>query len=88
MESVVRPSWKAAGPSWPKRGTAALPIVVDIDVLEDRVGQLQPDAPRRAVEELDLHCAREGFDHCIVISAADRPHAASEPRVSDPRREE
>jgi hypothetical protein len=33
----------------------ALPVVEDLQVLEDRVGQLDPGPPAATVEQLDLH---------------------------------
>jgi hypothetical protein len=42
-----------------KRGVAALAVVEDLEVLEDRVGELDSGVPALAVEELDLHAAPE-----------------------------
>lgn len=41
------------------RGVAALSVVEDLDVLEHRVGQVEPGAPLLAVHQFDLHARPE-----------------------------
>src|SRR5216117_4082063 len=43
-------------------------VVEDLQVLKDRVGQLDPGLPAVAVQQLDLHPGPERLDHGIVIS--------------------
>ena len=38
-----------------ERGVSALAVVPDLDVVEHRIGELDPGGPALAVEELDLH---------------------------------
>ncbi|WP_456585399.1 hypothetical protein [Blastococcus sp. SYSU DS0973] len=57
-----------------------LPVVPDLEVLEDRVGQFDAGLPAPAVEELDLHPGPEELDHRVVVAvadAADREHQAA-----------
>jgi hypothetical protein len=51
-----------------KRGVAALAVVEDFQVFEDRVGELDASAPAFAVEELDLHSAPERLDDGVVVA--------------------
>jgi hypothetical protein len=59
---------------------AALAVVEDLEVLEDRVGELQPGAPSFAVEQLGLHACPESLHHAVVVGVAD---AAVECRSAD-----
>ena len=43
-------------------------IVKDLEVLEDRVGELNPSAPAFAVQEFDLHTAPERLDDGVGIN--------------------
>jgi hypothetical protein len=47
---------------------AALTVVEDLEVLEDRVRQLDPGPPAPAIEELDLHPAPERLDESVSQS--------------------
>jgi hypothetical protein len=49
-------------------------VVEDLEVLEDRVGELEPVAPTLPVEQLGLHPAPDAFDHRVVVAVPDRPH--------------
>jgi hypothetical protein len=51
-----------------KRGVAALAVVEDFQVFEDRVGEFDASAPAFAVEELDLHLAPERLDDGVVVA--------------------
>jgi hypothetical protein len=45
---------------------AALAVVEDLQVLKDRVGQLDAGAPAVPVQQLDLHTGPERLDHGMV----------------------
>ena len=53
---------------------AALSIVVDLEVFEQRVGELDAGLPAFGAEQLDLKSRPECFDHCVVVAISDRPH--------------
>ena len=61
-------------------GVAALAVVEDLEVVEDRVGQFQAGAPSLAVEQLGLHPSPEGLDHRVVVAVADGSHGGQQPR--------
>ena len=61
--------------------SAALPVVEDLKVLEDRVAQLEACVPAFAVEELDLYPRSEGFHLAVVVAVADRSRGRNESRV-------
>ena len=67
------------GVSMPSGGVAALAVVEDLEVLEDRVGQLEAGPPPLAVQQLDLHAAPERLDHGVVVAVADRSHRRHQP---------
>ena len=50
----------------------ALAVVEDLEVLEDGVGQLDAGLPSAAVEQPDLHPARERFDDGVIERVADQ----------------
>jgi hypothetical protein len=66
----------------PERGVAA-PAVVELDVVVDRGGELDPGLPATAVEQLDLHAAPEALHHRIVRGRANRAHRRSDSRGPD-----
>ena len=43
-----------------------LTVVEDLEVLEDRVRQLDSGLPLLPVKEFDLHPAPERFDDCVI----------------------
>ena len=51
---------------------AAFGVVELFDVVVDGSGEFDAGGPTLAVEELDLHASPEGFDHGVVVWAADR----------------
>jgi len=57
-----------------KRCVASLPVVPDLQVLEDRVAQLDAGAPALPVEELDRHASPGGLDHLVIEAIPDRAH--------------
>src|SRR5215208_2106804 len=44
---------------------ASLPVVEDLQVLNDRVGELDAGGPASLVEDFGLHPAPERFDHRV-----------------------
>ncbi len=75
-----------------KRRVAALAIVEDLQILEDRVGQLHSGLPCLSVEQLRLHTTPERLDHGVIKAHADRAHRREQSRVNGsagegPRRE-
>jgi hypothetical protein len=63
-------------------GVAALAVVEDLGVVEDRVGQFQAGSPSLAVEQFGLHAAPERLDHRIVVAVADRSHRGQQSRCA------
>src|SRR4029450_5483189 len=63
---------------------AALSVVEDLQVLKDRIRQLDAGAPAVSVQQLDLHPRPERLDHGVVVAVADRPHRGHQPRVLGP----
>jgi hypothetical protein len=53
-----------------KRGVASAGVVECLDVLEDRVGELDAGGPSPPVEELGLHASPERFDEGVVVAVA------------------
>jgi len=53
---------------------AALAIVEDLEVVEDRVRQLDASAPPFSVQQLDLHPAPERLHDRVVETIPDRTH--------------
>ena len=60
---------------------AALAIVEDLEVLEDRARQLDSGLPPLPIEELDLHPAPEGFDDRVVEAVTHRAHGRQQPGI-------
>ena len=48
-------------------------VVEDLDVVEDRVRQIEPSSPRLSVQQFDLHRRPTRFHHRVVVPATDRP---------------
>ena len=65
-----------------ERGVAALAVVEDLEVFEDRVGQFQAGPPLAAVEQFGLHAAPERLDHRVVVAVADRAHGGHQAGVA------
>ena len=57
-----------------KRGVPTLAIVEDLEVLEDRIGELDAGSPTLTVEQLDLHSGPERLDDGVVEAIADGTH--------------
>ena len=57
----------------------SLPIVEDLDVLEERGARRRARRPRGVVDELDLERAEETFGDGVVPAIAPATHAADEP---------
>jgi hypothetical protein len=57
-------------------------VVEDLQVLKDRVGQLDPSAPALPVQQFDLHPGPERLDHRIVIAISNAAHRWHQARVS------
>ena len=53
---------------------AALSVVEDLKVLEDRVGEFDTGLPPFPVQQFDLHAGPERFDHGVIEAVADRSH--------------
>lgn len=62
----------------PQPVVAALTVVPDLEILEDRVRQLQPRPSPLTVRQLHLHPRPEGLDHRIFIAVADAAHRRHE----------
>jgi hypothetical protein len=45
----------------------SLPVMKDLQVLKDRVGELEAGAPSLAIEEFGLHAGPEGLDDSVVV---------------------
>lgn len=56
-----------------ERGVPASAVVEHLDVLEERVCQLDPGLPLLPVQQLDLHRGPERLHHRIVQPVADGP---------------
>jgi hypothetical protein len=63
-------------PSWLWRRA---PVVPDFEVVEHRVGQLDPGFPLLSVEQLDLHPRPERLDHRVVVAVPDAAHRRHQP---------
>jgi len=59
-------SFELDGCEHAKGGVAPLAVVEHLEVLEDRVGQLDPGPPSLSVEELDLHALQN--DSIMALS--------------------
>jgi hypothetical protein len=58
---------------------ASLPVMEDLQILKDRIGQLETGGPSPAVQELGLHPGPEGLDHGVVVGVADGAHRGQQP---------
>jgi hypothetical protein len=58
---------------------AALAVVEQLQVLKDRVGQLDAGAPAVPVQQLDLHAGPERPGHGIVVAGADAAMEGTSP---------
>src|SRR5688572_6425998 len=70
-----------------ERRVPALTIVEDLEVLEQRVGELQSRSPGPPVQELDLDAAPECLHQGVVEAGAHRPHRGHQARVLSAARE-
>jgi hypothetical protein len=52
----------------------ALAVVEDLQVLKDRIGQLNAGPPALPVQQLDLHPGPERLDHGVINPGADPAH--------------
>jgi hypothetical protein len=66
------------------RVVATAAVVEALDLLEDRVGDLDPRAPSLPVEQLDLHPPRERLDDRVVVGLADGAERGQQARVLGP----
>jgi hypothetical protein len=69
----------------PERRMAPLPIVEDLDVLEDRAPRRGARGPARVVDELDLERGEEALRHRVVPAVAPPTHAADDPLAAEGR---
>ena len=53
---------------------ASLPVVEDLQVLKDRIGELKAGPPPPAVQEFGLHAGPEGLDDGVVVGVTDGAH--------------
>jgi hypothetical protein len=51
----------------------------DLQVLEDRVGELEAGGPSPAVQEFGLHPSPEGLDDGVVVGVTDGAHRGQQP---------
>jgi hypothetical protein len=58
---------------------ASLPVVEDLEVLKDRVGQLDAGSPPLAVQEFGLHPGPERLDDGVVVGVTDGAHRGQQP---------
>ena len=65
-------------------GIATLPIVEDFDVVEHRVGQVEPRRPSSAIEKFDLNARLGGLHYRVLERIADRTERGDEPGVTEP----
>jgi hypothetical protein len=72
------------GVSMSREAVSAAPVVEDLEVLEQGVGELDAGSPAAAVEELGLDPAPEGFDDGVVVAVADRAHGWDQPGLLGP----
>ena len=59
-----------------------LPIVEDLDVVKDGVGQFESRLPLLPIEQLVLHARPERLHHGVVERVADRPERRHETGVT------
>ena len=60
---------------WVERPEGAVAALAkDLQVLKDRISQLEAGPPAVPVQQLDLHPGPEGLDHGIVVADTDATH--------------
>jgi hypothetical protein len=57
-----------------KRRMSTLPVMEELQILEERGGQLQPRGPGLPVQELDLHAAPERFHQGVIEACSHCAH--------------
>lgn len=62
---------------------AAFSVVKDLNVIEDRVGQLDPCLPPLTVQQLDLHRRPEAFHHRVIQPVTDGAEGGHEACLPD-----
>jgi hypothetical protein len=60
---------------------ASLPVVEDLQVFKDRVGELDTGPPPLAIQQLGLHPGPERLDHRVVIGVTNGAHRGQQPGV-------
>ena len=70
---------KSIGLRIPRALCRRLRLWEDLQVFEDRVGELYPSLPSSAVEQLDLHPGPERFDDGVVEAITDEPIEGTTP---------
>jgi len=79
---VVACSFSKFNRGAPAQGAvASLPIVEDLQVLKDRIGELEASALSPAVEQLGLHAGPEGLDGGVVVGVTDGAHGGQQSGV-------
>jgi hypothetical protein len=78
VEGLIFVGWEH-----PESAVTALAVVEDLDVLEDRVGELQSGTPPVAVEQLGLQASLERLHHRVVKRVADTTHRERKTRALD-----
>ena len=58
---------------------ASLPVVGDLDVIENRVRQVDPGPPFTPNQELDLHAELKRLHRGVVVVIADRAKRGHQP---------
>ena len=62
-----------------KRRMPPLPIVEELEVLEELGVRLRPGGPDGVVDQLDLQRREEALGDCVVPAIAPAAHAADDP---------
>src|SRR3712207_1795888 len=70
-----------------ERRVSALTVVEDLQVLEERGGQLQARGPGLAIQQLDLHPAPERLHQGVVETCPHSAHRGQQARLLSPARE-
>jgi hypothetical protein len=60
---------------------ASLPVVEDLQVLKDRVGEVDASGPPLTIQQFCLHARSEGPDHGVVVGVTDGAHRRQQPGV-------
>ena len=58
---------------------ASLPVMEDLQVLKDRIGELDASGPSPAIQQLGLHAGPEGLDYGVVVASPMVPIEGSSP---------